>query len=184
MRGTLVLVVGPSGAGKDTLIAAARKALAGDPLFVFVRRMVTRDAIADLEDHDTISWAEFNASRQSGACGLAWEAHGLGYALPGSIRDDLDAGKVVVANVSRHVVAEAVQRFARCVVIAVAANAKVRAARLAGRGREDAIEVAARLSRQVEDQWAGAHAVTVDNSGDLATSTAAFIAALSRAAGK
>jgi len=41
-NGAFVAVVGPSGAGKDTLIAHARDALAGEPQVEFVRRVITR----------------------------------------------------------------------------------------------------------------------------------------------
>jgi ribose 1,5-bisphosphokinase PhnN len=41
--GKLVLVVGPSGAGKDTLLSLARAACADDPTIVFVQRLVTRE---------------------------------------------------------------------------------------------------------------------------------------------
>ena len=44
--GRLVLVVGPSGAGKDTLIAAVRQRLAADEAFLFPRRIVTRPSSA------------------------------------------------------------------------------------------------------------------------------------------
>ena len=37
MKGTLVLIAGPSGAGKDTLIRLAQLRLREDPRFVFVR---------------------------------------------------------------------------------------------------------------------------------------------------
>ena len=40
--GSLVLVVGPSGVGKDTLIGGAKQALENDRRFTFVRRVVTR----------------------------------------------------------------------------------------------------------------------------------------------
>ena len=79
MAGRLVLVVGPSGAGKDTLIAAGRAALGEDPRFVFPRRVVTRPAVAALEDHESVSPEAFAAARQAGAFALDWEAHGLCY---------------------------------------------------------------------------------------------------------
>ena len=42
--GWLVLIVGPSGAGKDTLIKIARRNLANEGRVKFPRRVVTRRA--------------------------------------------------------------------------------------------------------------------------------------------
>src|ERR1700758_459495 len=96
----LLLVVGPSGAGKDTLLDAARRALADDPKFRFVRRVVTRAAKAGDEPHETVTEAEFAAREFA----LQWQAHGLRYGIPAdAIVDDV----VTVANVSRTVIAEA-----------------------------------------------------------------------------
>jgi phosphonate metabolism protein PhnN/1,5-bisphosphokinase (PRPP-forming) len=175
MAGVLVLVVGPSGAGKDALIAAARNALTDDPRFVFPRRKVTRQAVAALEDHDTMSWEEFAA----GAFALSWEAHGLGYALPASIDDDLADDRIVVANVSRQVLAGAARRYPIRIVL-ITANPAIRASRLAARGRETETEIAARLAREGAEVPAGIAPVTViDNSGPLSTAASAFVAALS-----
>ena len=80
--GTFVAVVGPSGAGKDTLIRAVRAEIGSDPHFHFVRRLVTRSAAPGDEDHDTIDPDEFDLMIGEGRCALAWRAHGLGYALP------------------------------------------------------------------------------------------------------
>ena len=172
----LVLVVGPSGAGKDTLINAAKAELAKDSRFVFPRRMVTRPAVAALEDHDSVTPEQFALQEANGAYALSWEAHGLKYGLPASILDDIAAGRVVVMNSSRAMVGTARAKFPGTVVVLIGATPEVRAARLAGRGRETAAEVAARLAREVDATIE--NAILVDNSGELAQGKARFLAAL------
>jgi ribose 1,5-bisphosphokinase len=171
----LVLVVGPSGAGKDTLLDAARRTLAGDPRFRFVRRVITRPAEAGGEAHEAVTAAEFAARDFA----LAWEAHGLRYGISADIVVDLDAGRVVVANVSRGVIAEAVERFS-VRVIEITAPPQVLAARLATRGRESAADVAVRLARSVAvPDWIPAE--TVMNDATVDAGVTRFLAALSRA---
>lgn len=174
--GTLVLVVGPSGAGKDTLIAAARGALQDDARYVFPRRVVTRQAVAALEDHESVTAAEFALREQHGAYALSWNAHGLRYGLPASIGGDVAAGRTVVVNASRAMIGAAAERFPGARVLLIEAAPEVRAARLAGRGRESEAEVAQRLGREVAVELPGA--ILIDNSGGLAEGIASFLAAL------
>ena len=144
----LVLIVGPSGAGKDTLLNGARAALDGNVRFRFVRRIITRvPGPAATEDHDTVTAQAFTALQAAGGFALSWRAHGLHYGIPADIGIDLAEGRIVVANVSRTVVAEAAERFA-VTVIEVTAPADILARRLAARGREDAVDMARRLTRQ------------------------------------
>jgi phosphonate metabolism protein PhnN/1,5-bisphosphokinase (PRPP-forming) len=177
----LVLVVGASGAGKDTLIAAAREALAGDSRFVFPKRVVTREVVAALEDHETLTTERFSAAEAAGAFALSWDAHGLRYGLPARLTSDLAAGQVVVVNASRTMVAAAVAKFPATRVLLIEAALEIRAARLASRGRESAPEIAARLRRDVDAPLPGA--VRIDNSGPLAQGTARFLEALRTFAG-
>ena len=145
----LVLIACPSGAGKDTLLNGARAALAG-ARFRFARRTITRAALADgLEDHDVVTEQAFAALQAAGAFALSWRAHGLHYGIPADIAVDLAEGRVVVANVSRTVVAEAAARFPSQ-VIEITAPADLLARRLSARGREDAAGVARRLARQTD----------------------------------
>jgi phosphonate metabolism protein PhnN/1,5-bisphosphokinase (PRPP-forming) len=169
----LVLVVGPSGAGKDTLLDAARQKLADDPRFHFVRRVITRPADAGGEAHEAVTEAEF--ARRDLA--LQWQAHGLSYGIP---VDAVGAAAVVVANVSRTVIIDAAQRFP-VHVIEVTAPPEVLAARLAARRREDAIAVAARLARNV-DLPRTVPVLTVMNDQSLEAGIARFVEALIRAA--
>jgi len=170
---TLVLVVGPSGAGKDTLLDAARQVLADDPRFRFVRRVITRPADAGGEAHEAVTETDFAARKFA----LQWQAHGMRYGISA---DAIDGGIVVVANVSRTVVAEAARRF-QVRVIEITAPPDILAARLASRGREAAADVASRLARSIAlpDH---VPAETVVNDGPLADGVARFVAALNRAA--
>jgi phosphonate metabolism protein PhnN/1,5-bisphosphokinase (PRPP-forming) len=145
-QGWLVAVVGPSGAGKDTLMEGARAVLAGDARIRFVRRAITRPAGAGGEEHLPLDRTAFMAARDSGAFALWWEAHGLLYGIPRDIEGDIAAGRVVVANLSRAVLAAAAARLP-LQVLEITAPPEVLAARLAARGREDAADVAARLAR-------------------------------------
>jgi phosphonate metabolism protein PhnN/1,5-bisphosphokinase (PRPP-forming) len=174
--GTLVLVVGPSGAGKDTLLAAAKAATVDDPRFVFPRRAVTRVADAASEDHLSVTPAEFAAARERGEYGLSWDAHGLSYGLPVSFEADLAAGRIVVFNASRAVVAAALAKYPGTEVVLIEARPDVRALRLAGRGRESAGDIALRLAREVETNLPGA--VRIDNSGPLADGVQRFLGGL------
>jgi ribose 1,5-bisphosphokinase len=144
--GRFVLVVGPSGAGKDTLLRHTQEALQHDPDIVFVRRIVTRPSSA-AEDHHSLSPEDFWAAAQQGAFALSWSAHGLSYAIPLSVETDMAAGRRVVCNVSRAVVADARARYQSAVVVLVTAPDEVLRARLMARGRPGDIDVAARLSR-------------------------------------
>ena len=143
--GRLVLVVGPSGAGKDTLIDLTRAALRDDPSVVFPRRVVTR-AAAD-EPHDTLDPDAFDKAARAGAFALAWEAHGLRYGIPAGIDDHIRAGRTVVCNVSRAIVAAARERYADVRVVLVTAPPDVLAARLAARARGSDGDLARRLAR-------------------------------------
>ncbi|MFG1285742.1 phosphonate metabolism protein/1,5-bisphosphokinase (PRPP-forming) PhnN [Xanthobacter versatilis] len=175
--GTLLLVVGPSGAGKDTLIDIARARFADNARVLFARRLVTRPAGAG-EAHGTLSEAEFEALRGEGQFPLFWRAHGLCYALGPEVAQAIAEGGVVVANGSRATLPEARARFQRVRVVEVTAPVAVRAGRLVARGREDVADIEERLSRAPEVDVAPD--LVIDNVGtpaDGGQRLGAFIAA-------
>ncbi|MBY0611525.1 MAG: phosphonate metabolism protein/1,5-bisphosphokinase (PRPP-forming) PhnN [Beijerinckiaceae bacterium] len=133
--GVLFLVVGPSGAGKDTVIDGARAALSGDPTFVFPRRIVTRPE-GRWEKHDSIDEAAFAEAETRGDFVLSWQAHGLRYGVPAFVSREIDSGKRVVVNTSRAIIPAARTRFSTVRVVLVTAPAEVLAARIATRGRD------------------------------------------------
>lgn len=175
--GLLVLVVGPSGVGKDTLIAAARLALRDETAIVFPRREITRPVDAGGEDHCPVDYEAFRGRRAAGAYLLAWEAHGLGYGIPAAVRDDLAAGRTVVVNVSRGVIDDA-RRLAPVRVVSLTVPADVLRKRLARRGRESADEIEARVGRAAAFAVAGTDVVTVVNDGAVETALARMLEAI------
>jgi ribose 1,5-bisphosphokinase len=163
--GALVLVVGPSGAGKDTLIEQARLICMDDPLIVFPRRIVTRKP-SGAEDHDSVSPAEFDVAVGQGAYAFWWEAHGLKYALPAAIDADIRNGFTVVCNVSRAIVSRLRERYAEVTAVLVTAPKDVLLARLAARGRESGGDVAERLDRAAAANEDFAPDMVIENIGD------------------
>jgi ribose 1,5-bisphosphokinase len=160
----VVLVVGPSGAGKDTLLRLVRGRLAGNDWFLFPRRTVTRPADAS-EDSASVSATAFEEGAKSGAFVLYWQAHGHHYGIPAETDVAVRAGKTVVLNVSRQVIPTARRRYAATVVIVVDAPIEARAARLAARDRESPEEVRARLERVAPGFDPSEADLVVDNSG-------------------
>ena len=161
--GRLVLVVGPSGAGKDTLLRLAQAACVDDRDIVFPRRVVTRES-SEAEDNMAMSQDEFRRAREHGDFAVHWEAHGHSYALPLEINDDILAGRAVVANVSRTVIGALRRAYANVVVVAITAPPDVLAQRLAARARHSDGNIADRLARSVDDASANAD-VTILNAG-------------------
>ena len=172
----LILVVGPSGAGKDTLIDGARTRLAADPRYRFVTRDITRPREAGGEDHNPVTPGVFAARRAAGHYAHAWEAHGLGYGIPADIADDLARGHCVIANVSRAVLTDAAARFPTR-ILEITAPVETLARRLAARGRETEADIAARLSRAVPLP-AGLDIARIDNTGAIEDSIEAVLAVL------
>ena len=145
-QGRLILVVGPSGAGKDTLLGLARTACAGEADIVFARRVVTREA-SSFEDNDQLSAQAFEEAVERGDFAIHWEAHGHRYGLPRAIDEDIRNGCTVVANVSRTVIDPLRRAYGNVVVVSITAPSEVLAQRLAMRARKSDGALERRLER-------------------------------------
>lgn len=169
-------VVGPSGAGKDTLIEGALRARPGLRL---ARRVITRPTEAGGEDFEGVTAAEFAARKARDEFAVDWDAHGLSYGIPRlQIRGDGD----VIFNGSRAALLAAQAAFPDLRVILVTAPVRVLAERLAARGRETPGDIAERLTRAGFDLPAGIKAATVTNDSSPKQGVARLLAALDAAA--
>jgi ribose 1,5-bisphosphokinase len=144
--GRLILVVGPSGAGKDTLIDGARSACIRDPMVAFPRRVITRPSSLS-ENNATVSEDSFIRLMADGEFALSWDAHCHRYGIPSLIDDDIRAGRTVVCNVSRTVLGHARRRYALVTVVLVTAPPHILQARVAHRARPSDGEIRPRIAR-------------------------------------
>lgn len=170
-------VVGPSGAGKDSLLMAARTALYDDERFVFARRIVTRSA-SDAEDHDTLSVPEFISSRAQNGFLIDWSAHGLLYGLPRNLLNNLAQGQHVIANISRSSIQDIETLCDNVTVIHITASPDIRAQRIATRGRETEDAIRERIAREAPLQVRRAHIIEIRNDGSFDEAKEIFIATL------
>lgn len=175
-------IVGPSGAGKDTIMNAVHEVLKNNPEFLFVRRIITRKAgINSFNDHDEtsqnignednigVSLEKFFELSQKASFSLQWFAHGIHYGLPMGIVDEVHKGKIVIANVSRAELEHAKELFGKVYVIEINAPIEILKERLLGRKREKITDIEERLKRanipiQLPE---GSKYCYIDNSGNV-----------------
>lgn len=165
--GTMVVVVGPSGAGKDSVMSYASRHFAGEPRLGFVRRVITRPQDAGGEAHEAVDAVGFAARDAAGDFAVSWDAHGLSYGIPRETFGQLASGMTLIANGSRSALPAFAEVYGRLKVVLITARADILAARLATRGRESAEAIARRLDRVVPEIVVAADTVIIDNSGAL-----------------
>ena len=144
--GTLYYVVGPSGAGKDTLLRLAREQLSGSPL-LFAHRYITRPHQDAAENHVALSEAEFALRERCGCFAMQWASHGYRYAVGAEIDRWLACGLDVVVSGSREYLPKALSAYPALRLIWIDAPAVLLRERLHNRGRENDDAIASRLER-------------------------------------
>ncbi|MFV1875949.1 phosphonate metabolism protein/1,5-bisphosphokinase (PRPP-forming) PhnN [Nioella sp.] len=174
MTGRLFAVVGPSGAGKDTLLAGVCGA--GGPYWV--RRAITRPESAGGEPFEGITDADFARRETRGDFALTWRAHGLAYGIPHRELASLDTGRDVLFNGSRAALSQAASVFPDLVVVHISAPAQILAERLKGRGRETLEQIEVRLTRDVEAIPAGLPVIEIVNDATIDAGVARLRTAL------
>jgi phosphonate metabolism protein PhnN/1,5-bisphosphokinase (PRPP-forming) len=180
MTGRVFAVVGPSGVGKDTLLAGA---LAASPALHWARRCITRPETPEGEPFIGLSPAAFAQKCAAGDFALHWQAHGLNYGIEVAEFAPLAVGRDVLFNGSRAALAAALARFPDLVVLRISAPSRVLAERLLARGRESAAEVKARLLRASYELPEALPVIDIANDYSPAEGVARLLAALQRARG-
>ena len=180
MEGSLVYVMGPSGAGKDSVLGHARSLLPPGAPVVFAHRYITRPADSGGENHVALSREEFATRRAYGLFAYHWNAHGNDYGVGREIHDWRAAGLTVVVSGSRDHFLRTGGLDSQARPVLITAPAERLRQRLAGRGRESAIEAAERLQRADAYEVDDPRLVTIVNDGSLDDAAAVFLRLLAR----
>ncbi|MGB5862777.1 MAG: phosphonate metabolism protein/1,5-bisphosphokinase (PRPP-forming) PhnN [Sulfitobacter sp.] len=167
--GRLIAVVGPSGVGKDSVMAGLQSVM---PDLHLVRRIITRAPELGGEDYDAVSELQFDALVKDGAFAVFWRAHGLHYGIPITIKYQLGKGNDCLVNFSRKALAQAAEIFPRLVVLNITAKPETLAQRLAARARETEEEISKRLAQADKPLPAGLKVINLANDGPLSQTIA------------
>lgn len=146
----LIYIMGPSGAGKDSLLNSLHQEMAslGQALpLIMAQRTITRSHHQSNENHEAIDEASFESLLQSNAFALNWFANGLHYGIRHEQLAPMSKGSWIMVNGSRAYLEQAKLRFPGLTVLHITAPVDVLRSRLLARGRENEKDIEARLSR-------------------------------------
>lgn len=163
-------VVGPSGVGKDSVMRGLTEL---HPHYRLVRRVITRAPELGGEAFEPVDNAEFEAREKAGVFCLSWNAHGLQYGIPESVRARAWDGTVQLVNLSRSVLMKAQKVLPGFGVLNITASPETLAARLTARGRESSEDIKSRLARTVPLPIDRMLVLSISNDGALDATVAA-----------
>lgn len=186
MSQRLVYVVGPSGAGKDSVLSWLRAHTPASASVHWARRIIDRPAshTPDAENHLAVDTPTFEKLLAQGELAMHWQANAHHYGIH---TDELEPLKqpqtCVVVNGSRAHLPTAAQHYPGLTVVHITAHATVLRDRLLARARESQAEIEARLSRQVAlKPPPGCNCIEIQNTTTVADAGQQLLAGL-RAAG-
>jgi ribose 1,5-bisphosphokinase len=165
----LLVVVGASGAGKDSVLNAWLDTLPPEDRPHRARRTITRTPGDPSEAHEPADEAGFAQAQSAGEFAFSWHAHGLHYGIRHAELAPLANGRWVVMNGSRAHLAELRAVASQARVIEIVASDEVRSARLAHRAREQGERIGDRLARRIATVQPD---LRIPNDGELSSAVA------------
>ncbi len=148
----LYFLIGPSGAGKDTLLSELKRNRYAETQPLVAHRYITRVPRKNDENHVELSKFDFNQRRESGLFLFNWESHGYHYAIGREVKKWVKSGNSVIINGSREYLATAQELLPSLVPVWISVSEQLLHQRLMVRGRESATEIEQRIlrNRQLE----------------------------------
>ncbi len=162
MKGCLFVILGASGAGKDSLIHALKQSSID---LEFTRRVITRENHEESEDFESVTNDVFDRLMHENAFIFSWHAHGLKYGIRRDFLAKLDDGRHCVINGSRKALPTMREVYPEIIAILLTVDPDILERRLRKRGRENENEISARISRSMMPPPEGCHTIT--NNGTI-----------------
>ena len=165
-HGRLFYVVGPSGAGKDSLLQWVSTRLPEDHHIHFAQRVITR-ACHDSEDHHPVTQEQFWQQAAAGEFCMHWQANQLHYGIRRDIEARLRCGQDVVVNGSREYIPQLRLRFPEAQIIWIEADPTLIQERITRRQRESGAALLHRIQRAGQFTADADYLHKIDNSGAI-----------------
>lgn len=167
MKRKIILIVGPSGAGKDTLLRYAN--ITFKDKLNFVKRYITRQADLN-ESNYFIDEDAFKVLEDNNYFASHWSAHGNFYGIP----KKFIVNGMNIISISRSRIKDFESQYGDVYTINITISKEQLKQRLLSRARESEEEIEKRLSRNYEKIEAK-NLIEFDNSGSLEESKNKFI---------
>lgn len=172
MSTKIVLIVGPSGVGKDTLIKESKKEL--KKKINYVKRYITRKPDKNEKNYYVDDFA-FEILKHNSYFASTWNAHGNSY---GIAKSSIKAG-VNIISISRSKIEDFEKQYENVYTINVTVPKDELRNRLLLRNRESEIEIEKRLNRSYA-KIAAKNLIEFDNSKSIEESNEDFVELLDR----
>ena len=173
--GLLILIIGNSGSGKDSIMRGVKERYPSDLKSLYLtQRYITRP-YSDTEDYIAIKPEDFKKLSLQGEFVLEWHIYGLDYGIPIEIDDWLKRGHPVLVNVSRSIVKKARRIYQNILVVFIDVPSEITLKRVKERARESGIRLEERILRAKQHQEIPDADFIVDNSGELEDAITKFL---------
>lgn len=151
MNSRLIYVVGPSGAGKDTLLTWLKSRVRSSSLLHWARRTIDRPPSIEFnaEQHESVEAEGFEKLLKEGAFAMHWEANSHRYGIRFQEIAPLYQFKWVIVNGSRGYLPTVAKDYPGLTVLHITADQELLRKRLIDRGRESNEMIEERLRREV-----------------------------------
>lgn len=147
----LVVFIGSSGSGKDTLMVKSRDQLLAEDLECHIaQRWITRKN-DKTEQFKSITKEEFHTAVKNKIFSLSWEIYNNCYGVPSSEIDPFLEKGIVLVNLSRNELEKVRTLYPNCKVVFVDVSQELATERITQRRRDQGKMLEARLNRLKEN---------------------------------